>query len=174
MGWVNTLHGTSWGWNVGRDVSAWLVREIGVLWTSVMSMRSSPCPIKFPGQERITKYSLVYCVEFCAPQHKKAIEALEHVQRKTLKVVKDLEHLRSSWGKWNCLVWRRGGSRETFSLPTTTWKEVGVCLFSQVMAIIQEGMTLGCSRGGLGWILGKIYFQEEWWGIEISCSRRWL
>ena len=32
--------------------------------------------------------------------------------------------MRSGWGNWGCLVWRRGGWRWTFSLSTANWKEV--------------------------------------------------
>lgn len=37
-----------------------------------------------------------------------------------------------------------------------------VSLFSKVTMIGQEGMASNCSRGGSGWILGKIYSLKEW------------
>jgi len=40
--------------------------------------------------------------------------------------------------------------------------EVGVCLCSHVTAIGQKVMAFSCTRGGSGWILGKIYSLKEW------------
>jgi len=40
--------------------------------------------------------------------------------------------------------------------------EMGVSLFSQVTIIGQKGMTLSCSRGGSGWMLGKNSSRKEW------------
>jgi len=38
--------------------------------------------------------------------------------------------------------------------------EVEVSHFSQVAMTGQEGTALRCTRGGSGWISGKIYFQK--------------
>lgn len=34
-----------------------------------------------------------------------------------------ISFLRSDWGSWGCLTWRKGGSGETWSLSTTAWKK---------------------------------------------------
>ena len=39
--------------------------------------------------------------------------------------------------------------------------KVAVSLFSQVTSVAQEGMTLCCTRGDSGWILGKTFFSER-------------
>jgi len=60
------------------------------------------------------------------------------VQRTARKLVKGLENkcYEKQPKNWGSLVWRKGGSGDTFSLSTTTWKggcsKVGVGLFSQV------------------------------------------
>ena len=59
------------------------------------------------------------------------------------------------------LQWPGGGS------------EVGVSLFSQVTAIGWERMASSCTRGGSGWILGRISSQKEWWGTGMGCPGRW-
>jgi len=62
------------------------------------------------------------------PPYKKATEALERVQTRALKLVRDLEHksyeeqLRKLSHLVNsaCLVWRREGSEQTLLLSTST------------------------------------------------------
>jgi len=34
-------------------------------------------------------------------------------------------------------------------------------------------MASSCTRGGLDWILGKIFLLKEWSGIGTGCPGRW-
>lgn len=61
---------------------------------------------------------------------KKDTEALQCMQRRTMKLVKGLGHkpYEEKLGEESlvCLVWRTGGSGEMVSLFSTSWKEVVV------------------------------------------------
>jgi len=47
------------------------------------------------------------------------------------------ELMRSGWGSWDCLLWKRGGSEETSLHSTTSWREV----------VMEEGFGLGFLPG---------------------------
>ena len=74
------------------------------------------------------------------------------------------------WGEaegmgWVSLEKRRLRGETSSPSTTTTWQEVVVRWGSEVVAS-------SCTRGGSGWILGRISSQKEWWCTGTHCLGR--
>jgi len=123
----------------------------------------------------LVRLHLEYCVQFWVPQYKKDTEVLEHVQRRAMRLVKELEN-KSYEGRLRELELFSPEKRRLredlvalYNYLEGGSSEVDVGLLSQATSDRMRGNSIKLHRGDLDWILGKISLLKEWSGIGTGC-----